>query len=61
MLCLCYNLQFFPLPLSPLGDIPIVPLNFVMISLEGPFSRDIVEGCVKEGRREEGSKGKKEI
>ncbi|OWK17609.1 hypothetical protein Celaphus_00013602, partial [Cervus elaphus hippelaphus] len=30
------------------GDIPIVPLNFVMISLEGPFSRDIVEGCVKE-------------
>lgn len=48
MLCLCYNLQFFPLPLSPLGDIPIVPLNFVMISLEGPFSRDIVEGCVKE-------------
>ena len=48
MLCLCFNLQFFPLPLSPLGDIPIVPLNFVMISLEGPFSRDIVEGCVKE-------------
>ncbi|ELW68941.1 coiled-coil domain-containing protein 81 [Tupaia chinensis] len=30
------------------GDIPIVPLNFVMISLEGPFNRDIVEGCVKE-------------
>nr|XP_012324899.1 coiled-coil domain-containing protein 81 [Aotus nancymaae] len=30
------------------GDIPIVPLNFVMIALEGPFNRDVVEGCVKE-------------
>nr|XP_017533723.2 coiled-coil domain-containing protein 81 isoform X2 [Manis javanica] len=30
------------------GDIPIVSLNFVMISLEGPFNRDTVEGCVKE-------------
>uniref|UniRef100_A0A8D1LXJ5 Coiled-coil domain containing 81 n=1 Tax=Sus scrofa TaxID=9823 RepID=A0A8D1LXJ5_PIG len=30
------------------GDIPVVPLNFVMISLEGPFTRDVVEGCVKE-------------
>uniref|UniRef100_A0A671FCS0 Coiled-coil domain containing 81 n=2 Tax=Rhinolophus ferrumequinum TaxID=59479 RepID=A0A671FCS0_RHIFE len=30
------------------GDIPIVPLNFVVISLEGPFKRDTVEGCVKE-------------
>nr|XP_012594173.1 coiled-coil domain-containing protein 81 [Microcebus murinus] len=30
------------------GDIPVVPLNFVMISLEGPFNRDVVEGCVKE-------------
>ncbi|XP_002708698.2 coiled-coil domain-containing protein 81 [Oryctolagus cuniculus] len=30
------------------GDIPIVPLNFVMISLDGPFNRDTVEGCVKE-------------
>ncbi|XP_029424740.1 coiled-coil domain-containing protein 81 isoform X3 [Nannospalax galili] len=34
--------------LSQEGDIPIVPLNFVMISLEGPFNRDTVEGCVKE-------------
>lgn len=33
---------------SLLGDIPVVPLNFVMISLEGPFNRDTVEGCVKE-------------
>ncbi|XP_068927169.1 coiled-coil domain-containing protein 81 [Petaurus breviceps papuanus] len=30
------------------GDIPVVQLNFVMISLEGPFNRDVVEGCVKE-------------
>ncbi|KAG8514780.1 Coiled-coil domain-containing protein 81, partial [Galemys pyrenaicus] len=30
------------------GDIPVVPLNFVMISLESPFNRDTVEGCVKE-------------
>lgn len=36
------------LSFSPLGDIPIVPLNFVVISLEGPFKRDTVEGCVKE-------------
>ncbi|KFO29248.1 coiled-coil domain-containing protein 81 [Fukomys damarensis] len=30
------------------GDIPVIPLNFVMISLESPFTRDTVEGCVKE-------------
>ncbi|XP_036180633.1 coiled-coil domain-containing protein 81 [Myotis myotis] len=30
------------------GDIPVIPLNFVMISLEGSFNRDTVEGCVKE-------------
>uniref|UniRef100_A0A8C8S6F8 Coiled-coil domain containing 81 n=1 Tax=Pelusios castaneus TaxID=367368 RepID=A0A8C8S6F8_9SAUR len=30
------------------GDIPIVQLNFIMLSLEGPFNREIVEGCVKE-------------
>ncbi|XP_036898800.1 coiled-coil domain-containing protein 81 isoform X1 [Sturnira hondurensis] len=30
------------------GDIPIVPLNFAMISLAGSFNRDTVEGCVKE-------------
>uniref|UniRef100_A0A4W3IW39 Coiled-coil domain containing 81 n=1 Tax=Callorhinchus milii TaxID=7868 RepID=A0A4W3IW39_CALMI len=29
-------------------DIPIVPLNFTAISLESPFDRDTVEGCVKE-------------
>ncbi|KAM7087308.1 coiled-coil domain-containing protein 81 [Molossus nigricans] len=30
------------------GDIPIIPLNFVVISLESLFHRDTVEGCVKE-------------
>ncbi|XP_075402538.1 coiled-coil domain-containing protein 81 [Tenrec ecaudatus] len=30
------------------GDIPIIPLNFITISLESPYNRDIVEGCVKE-------------
>ncbi|XP_038617901.1 coiled-coil domain-containing protein 81 isoform X2 [Tachyglossus aculeatus] len=30
------------------GDIPVVPLNFSAISLEGPFHRDVVEGCVRE-------------
>ncbi|XP_054555561.1 coiled-coil domain-containing protein 81 [Talpa occidentalis] len=30
------------------GDIPVVPLNFVVLSLEGPYNRDTVEGCVKE-------------
>ncbi|KAM8812658.1 coiled-coil domain-containing protein 81 [Rhynchonycteris naso] len=30
------------------GDIPIVPLNFALISLESSFNRDTVEGCVKE-------------
>nr|XP_034971799.1 coiled-coil domain-containing protein 81 [Zootoca vivipara] len=30
------------------GDIPIVPLNFIVLSLEGPFNRETVEGCVRE-------------
>uniref|UniRef100_A0A6J0UYV7 Coiled-coil domain-containing protein 81 n=1 Tax=Pogona vitticeps TaxID=103695 RepID=A0A6J0UYV7_9SAUR len=30
------------------GDIPIVHLNFIVLSLEGPFNRDVVEGCVRE-------------
>ncbi|XP_060090979.1 coiled-coil domain-containing protein 81 [Heteronotia binoei] len=30
------------------GDIPIVKLNFIVLSLEGPFKREIVEGCVRE-------------
>ncbi|XP_077197515.1 coiled-coil domain-containing protein 81 [Paroedura picta] len=30
------------------GDIPIVQLNFIVLSLEGPFNREIVEGCVRE-------------
>lgn len=45
-----YNFLLIPFYsiLFPQGDIPVVPLNFVMISLDGPFSRDTVEGCVKE-------------
>ncbi|XP_044297779.1 coiled-coil domain-containing protein 81 [Varanus komodoensis] len=30
------------------GDIPIVQLNFIVLSLEGPFNREIVEGCIRE-------------
>ncbi|XP_069495838.1 coiled-coil domain-containing protein 81 [Ambystoma mexicanum] len=30
------------------GDIPVVPLNFMALSLGSSFTRDIVEGCVKE-------------
>ncbi|KAK9402538.1 coiled-coil domain-containing protein 81 [Crotalus adamanteus] len=30
------------------GDIPIVQLNFIVLSLDGPFNRDTVEGCVRE-------------
>ena len=51
MYVICCNFHFSPptpLSFSPLGDIPIVPLNFAMISLEGSFNRDTVEGCVKE-------------
>ncbi|XP_013920714.1 PREDICTED: coiled-coil domain-containing protein 81 [Thamnophis sirtalis] len=30
------------------GDIPIVQLNFIVLSLDSPFNRDMVEGCVRE-------------
>ncbi|KAJ6664869.1 hypothetical protein lerEdw1_005841 [Lerista edwardsae] len=30
------------------GDIPIVKLNFIVLSLEGPFNRETVEGCIRE-------------
>ncbi|XP_029937832.1 coiled-coil domain-containing protein 81-like [Myripristis murdjan] len=30
------------------GDIPVVQLNFAAVSKESPFSRDVVEGCVRE-------------
>ncbi|KAM3837474.1 coiled-coil domain-containing protein 81 [Vipera latastei] len=30
------------------GDIPIVQLNFIVLSMDGPFNRDTVEGCVRE-------------
>ncbi|KAM6158616.1 coiled-coil domain-containing protein 81-like [Rhynchocyon petersi] len=29
-------------------DIPVIPLNFTMLSVDLPFTRDIVEGCVRE-------------
>lgn len=30
------------------GDVPVVQLNFTSLSLESPFDRDTVEGCVRE-------------
>ncbi|XP_070605671.1 coiled-coil domain-containing protein 81 isoform X2 [Erythrolamprus reginae] len=30
------------------GDIPIVQLNFIVLSLDSPFNRDMVEGCIRE-------------
>ncbi|KAM6158619.1 coiled-coil domain-containing protein 81-like [Rhynchocyon petersi] len=30
------------------GNIPVIPLNFNMLSVDLPFTRDIVEGCVRE-------------
>ncbi|MBN3322712.1 CCD81 protein, partial [Atractosteus spatula] len=30
------------------SDVPVVPLNFTALSLESPFDRDTVEGCVRE-------------
>uniref|UniRef100_A0A8D0GZH3 Coiled-coil domain containing 81 n=1 Tax=Sphenodon punctatus TaxID=8508 RepID=A0A8D0GZH3_SPHPU len=30
------------------GDIPIVQLNFIMLSLEGSYHREVVEGCIRE-------------
>ncbi|KAM4699184.1 coiled-coil domain-containing protein 81 [Discoglossus pictus] len=30
------------------GDIPVVPLNFIALSFGCSFTRDIIEGCVKE-------------
>ncbi|XP_008290773.1 coiled-coil domain-containing protein 81 [Stegastes partitus] len=30
------------------GDLPVVQVNFAAISQETPFSRDVVEGCVRE-------------
>lgn len=37
-----YNKIYIP------GDIPIVKLNFIVLSLEGPFNRETVEGCIRE-------------
>ncbi|KAM9455223.1 coiled-coil domain-containing protein 81-like [Clarias gariepinus] len=35
-------------PLAAAGDIPVVQLNFTALSLDSPFERDVVEGCVRE-------------
>ncbi|KAL6481486.1 hypothetical protein MHYP_G00095660 [Metynnis hypsauchen] len=35
-------------PLVAAGDIPVVPLNFTALSIESPFDRDVVEGCIRE-------------
>ncbi|KAM8975360.1 coiled-coil domain-containing protein 81 isoform 2-T2 [Pelodytes ibericus] len=37
-----YNKQFTT------GDIPVVPLNYIALSLACSFNRDIIKGCVKE-------------
>ncbi|KAB5523362.1 hypothetical protein PHYPO_G00151670 [Pangasianodon hypophthalmus] len=35
-------------PLAAAGDIPVVQLNFTALSMDSPFERDVVEGCVRE-------------
>ncbi|XP_023270364.1 coiled-coil domain-containing protein 81 [Seriola lalandi dorsalis] len=35
-------------PLAAATHLPVVQLNFAAVSQEGPFSRDVVEGCVRE-------------
>ncbi|KAG7315736.1 hypothetical protein KOW79_020602 [Hemibagrus wyckioides] len=35
-------------PLAAAGDIPVVQLNFSALSVDSPFERDVVEGCVRE-------------
>ncbi|XP_064815945.1 coiled-coil domain-containing protein 81-like, partial [Oncorhynchus masou masou] len=35
-------------PLSAAGDVPLVQLNFTVLSVESPFERHVVEGCVRE-------------
>ncbi|KAI5629536.1 hypothetical protein C0J50_7928 [Silurus asotus] len=35
-------------PLAAAGDIPVVQLNFSALSIDSPFERDVVEGCVRE-------------
>lgn len=48
--CIWYLYLLFTISFvfSPLGDIPVVPLTFVKITLQSPFNKDIVEGCIKE-------------
>ncbi|KAI3377503.1 hypothetical protein L3Q82_008672 [Scortum barcoo] len=35
-------------PLAAATHLPVVQLNFVAVSQETPFSRDVVEGCIRE-------------
>ncbi|XP_022624050.1 coiled-coil domain-containing protein 81 [Seriola dumerili] len=35
-------------PLAAVTHFPVVQLNFAAVSQEGPFSRDVVEGCIRE-------------
>lgn len=35
-------------PLAAAAQLPVVPLNYTAVSRESPFSRDTVEGCVRE-------------
>ncbi|TNN74490.1 Coiled-coil domain-containing protein 81 [Liparis tanakae] len=35
-------------PLAAATHLPVVQLNFAAVSQETPFSRDVVEGCVRE-------------
>ncbi len=37
-----YSYSFLP------GQIPVVQLNFAVLSFESPFDRDTVEACIKE-------------
>lgn len=38
----------FCILIHSLGEIPVVPLNYSVLSKEGPYSRDSVELCIKE-------------
>ncbi|XP_043955068.1 coiled-coil domain-containing protein 81-like isoform X3 [Gambusia affinis] len=33
---------------APAAHVPVVPLNFAAVSQQTPYSRDVVEGCVRE-------------
>lgn len=45
--CCCYSLSIFGF-LCCVGGIPVIPLNYSVLSNETAFSRDTVELCIKE-------------